>query len=342
MAPELITSPPITFRFPVNYLFAAVFTLPSIASLAIGLTALHSGDAVPAGIMLVFAACLILVSVFGWSRLLRLRRWSVTVGDEAIDVNLPAYRSPVEAMLAIHSRIPLASIDAIEMRAGSIQTHEKSLSVNSIGLQLKDGDFIVLGAEEPSEQTGRMGVLQATANEISRRTALPILMRDLPPSEVQIFNGKAGRHIAVGSDAIVLNLPKARNGGQDSGGRLRVPYLSIAAIDAGVEAGGWFKPADISYALKLKSGDVIQLGRSRDFDNDYAPFSMGTLGPNRLWAAMEALSNRSKSKSPSARLCPARKIPMICSSLNRERYIVRLLTGDAFYKNLEEFDGLRS
>jgi hypothetical protein len=28
---------------------------------------------------------------------------------------------------------------------------------------------------------------------------------------------------------------------------------------------------------------------------------------------------------------------MICSSLNRERFIVRLLSGDGLYPNLEEF-----
>ena len=33
---------------------------------------------------------------------------------------------------------------------------------------------------------------------------------------------------------------------------------------------------------------------------------------------------------------------MICSSLNRERFIVRLLSGDGRYPNLEEFEGLRS
>ena len=38
----------------------------------------------------------------------------------------------------------------------------------------------------------------------------------------------------------------------------------------------------------------------------------------------------------------SRKIPMICSSLNRLRFIVRLLSGDGLYPNLEEFSGLRS
>jgi hypothetical protein len=33
---------------------------------------------------------------------------------------------------------------------------------------------------------------------------------------------------------------------------------------------------------------------------------------------------------------------MICSSLNRERFIVRLLSGDGLYPFLEEFSGLRS
>jgi hypothetical protein len=33
---------------------------------------------------------------------------------------------------------------------------------------------------------------------------------------------------------------------------------------------------------------------------------------------------------------------MICSSLNRLRFIIRLLSGDGLYPFLEEFSGLRS
>ena len=35
-------------------------------------------------------------------------------------------------------------------------------------------------------------------------------------------------------------------------------------------------------------------------------------------------------------------MPMICSSLNRERFVVRLLSGDGLYSILEEFSGLTS
>lgn len=38
----------------------------------------------------------------------------------------------------------------------------------------------------------------------------------------------------------------------------------------------------------------------------------------------------------------SRRMPIICSSLNRLRFIVRLLSGDGLYPNLEEFSGLRS
>ena len=38
----------------------------------------------------------------------------------------------------------------------------------------------------------------------------------------------------------------------------------------------------------------------------------------------------------------SRKMPMICSSLNRLRFIMRLLSGDGLYSILEEFSGLRS
>src|SRR5690242_14833763 len=58
--------------------------------------------------------------------------------------------------------------------------------------------------------------------------------------------------------------------------------------------------------------------------------------------SIECIYWRGHTSAVAAPASCSRKIPMICSSLNRLRFIVRLLPGDGLYSILEEFSGLRS
>ncbi len=239
--------------------------------------------------MLSFAALLTVVLIWSWVRLRRLQGWSITVGNDAVEVVLPAQRSVWQQLAEQHVRLPYASLDFIETHAHSHQTPYMAITTQGFALKPKNGDFIILGEEEASEATGRMAVLRAATDEIQKRSGLELRNVALPISIEQVFAAKSGWRVAVGSDAVDLNVPAKGNA---AGTHKCIPFVDIEAIETRFEPGRWFRRSDLSYALRLKSGHLIQLGRSRAFDS-YVPFTWGMTGPNQLWAAAEALSKRS-------------------------------------------------
>ncbi len=243
--------------------------------------------------MLSFAALLTVLLFWTWVRLRRLQGWRITVGNDAVEVVLPAERSVWQQLTEFHARLPYASIDFIETRAHSHQTPYMAITTQGFALKPKNGDFIILGEEEASEATGRMAVLWAATDAIQKRSGLELRNVALPISVEQVFAAKSGWRVAVGSDAVDLNVPASRGAkGKAAGTHQCIPFADIEAIETRFEPGGWFRRSDLSYALRLKSGHLIQLGRSLAFD-PYVPFTWGMTGPNQLWAAAEALSKRS-------------------------------------------------
>ncbi len=168
-----------------------------------------------------------------------------------------------------------------------------AVTTEGFALKPKNGELIILGEEEVSEATGRLAVLRAATDEIRKRSGLELRNVALPISIEQVFAAKSGWRVAVGSDAVDLNIPASRSAnGKAAGTHKCIPFADIEAIETRFEPGGWFRRSDLSYALRLKSGPLIQLGRSLAFE-DYVPFAWGMAGPNQLWAAAEALSKRS-------------------------------------------------
>ena len=192
---------------------------------------------------------------------------------------LPAERSVWQHLPKCHARLPYASIDFIETRAHSRQTPYMAVTTEGFALKPKNGELIILGEEEASEATGRMAVLRAATVEIQKRSGLELRNVALPIFIEQVFAAKSGWRVAVGSDAVDLTVPASRSAkGKAAGTHKRIPFADIEAIETRFEPGSWFRCSDLSYALRLKSGHLIQLGRSLAFD-PYVPFTWGMTGP---------------------------------------------------------------
>ena len=250
------------FRLPRNTRALWFLMLAVTTSSALGFVSIAGKDTVGAVLMLSFAALLTVLLFWSWVRLRRLQGWSIAVGNDAVEVVLPAGRSVWQQLDKFHGRLPYASIDFIETRAHSHQTPYMAITTQGFALKPKIGDFIILGEEEASEATGRMAVLRAATDEIQKRSGLELRNVALPISIEQVFAAKSGWRVAVGSDAVHLNVPAKGNA---AGTHKCIPFADIEAIETRFEPGSWFRRSDLSYALRLKSGHLIQLGRSRAF-----------------------------------------------------------------------------
>lgn len=243
--------------------------------------------------MLSFSALLAVLLVWSWFRIRRLQSWRVAVGDDAVEVTLPAARSVWQRLTECHARLPYASVDGVETQIHSHQTPSMAFTTQDFALKLNNGERVVLGEEEVSDATGRLAVLRAATAAIHKRSGIELRDVTLPISTEQVFATKSGWRVVVGSDAVDLNLPGTRSANDEAAGtHQRIPLEEIEAIETRFEPSHWFRRSDLAYAIRLKSGRLIQLGRSRAFEHD-VPFTWGETGPNQLWAAAEALSQRS-------------------------------------------------
>jgi hypothetical protein len=290
---ETVDAKAALFRLPPNRRAVWFLMLAVTTCSALGFASILGKDAVGAVVMLSFAALLAGLLFWSWVRLRRLQAWRVAVGNDAVEVALPAERSVWQQLTEQHACLPYASIDFIETRVHSHQTPYMAFTTQGFALKLKNSERIILGEEEASEATGRLSVLRAATDEIRNRSGLELRNVALPISTEQVFATKSGWRVAVGSDAVDLNIPASATDGEAGGThKYIIPFADIEAIETRFEPGGWFRRSDLGYALRLKSGPLIRLGRSRAFE-DYVPFAWGMADPNQLWAAAEALSKRS-------------------------------------------------
>lgn len=281
----------LTFHLPDNRGAIWYLLLPALTCTVLGLSCLQS-DTIGLGVaLLAFGA--LLLSVFVWScfRLQKLNTWRIAISGDSVALTLPENRSPWRKLPAFAGTLQCKAIALIETRTEAYRRESMTFTTQSFALKLLNGDLIILGEEDASEFAGRIAALREAIDQLEKHCQVPHRAYPLPESVEQVFGPASGWRLAIVSDRLEIDLPGI-GGAEAVAGRQAVFFADIAAIQMRRNPATWWHPSDTSYALNLRSGDEIALGRSRSFDV-YAPFTGGLAFPNLLISAVDALSRRS-------------------------------------------------